>query len=187
MNKISCEICLDLIPLVKDNIASEDSKVAVNEHIKNCNSCKSLYEETNIKNIENIKMDDSRVLNKIKNRLYLSAVVIMTLGTIFGLGLTMVGMGLFYNILIMPTIGAIGYFALSKKAYYVPIIIFIFTYIWTLISFVSQAILSDFSFVSILTIPMYGAGQFSMLSGIGIFIGFLLKVAFGKENEDGNE
>lgn len=29
MNKISCDICMDLIPLVKDGIASEDSGNAV--------------------------------------------------------------------------------------------------------------------------------------------------------------
>ena len=42
MNKISCEICKDLIPLVKDGIASEDSVAAVEEHIKECENCKAL-------------------------------------------------------------------------------------------------------------------------------------------------
>ena len=33
MNKISCDICMDLIPLVKDGIASQESCNAVKNHI----------------------------------------------------------------------------------------------------------------------------------------------------------
>ena len=44
MNKISCDICKDLLPLVKDGIASEDSVQAVKEHLKECETCRNLYE-----------------------------------------------------------------------------------------------------------------------------------------------
>ena len=40
MNKIDCEICMDLIPLVKDGIASEESYKAVEEHVKECETCR---------------------------------------------------------------------------------------------------------------------------------------------------
>ena len=40
MIEISCQVCLDLIPLVKDNVASEDSKKLVLEHIRQCEACK---------------------------------------------------------------------------------------------------------------------------------------------------
>lgn len=43
MTKISCEVCLDLIPLVKDNVASEDSMNLVQEHIQECESCKNEF------------------------------------------------------------------------------------------------------------------------------------------------
>ena len=32
MNEISCDVCMDLIPLVQDGIASEDSREAVEQH-----------------------------------------------------------------------------------------------------------------------------------------------------------
>ena len=34
--KISCDVILDLMPLVKDGVASDDSSTIVKEHIKNC-------------------------------------------------------------------------------------------------------------------------------------------------------
>lgn len=46
MNKINCEICMDLIPLVKDGIASEESYKAVEEHVKECETCRQLYGES---------------------------------------------------------------------------------------------------------------------------------------------
>ena len=45
MDKISCDICMDLIPLVKDGIASEDSCDAVTKHISKCEKCKVEFDE----------------------------------------------------------------------------------------------------------------------------------------------
>ena len=44
-DRISCDICMDLIPLVRDGIASEDSRAAVEEHIKDCAVCRAAFEE----------------------------------------------------------------------------------------------------------------------------------------------
>ena len=43
MNKITCDVCLDLIPLVQDGIASEDSRKAVEQHICTCQTCANIY------------------------------------------------------------------------------------------------------------------------------------------------
>ncbi len=44
---------MDLMPLVQDGVASEDSENAVKKHISECESCKKIYDEmyTNNKNI----------------------------------------------------------------------------------------------------------------------------------------
>ncbi|NLJ59282.1 MAG: zf-HC2 domain-containing protein, partial [Tissierellia bacterium] len=131
MNKISCEICLDLIPLVNDDIASEDSKDAVREHIKECKSCRSFCSKNHL---EEHKMDDARIVSKMKNELYFIALIVIIFGAMLGIALTD-GMGIFYNILIMPTIGMIGYFTLSKKSYLVPLILFGFMYVFMLIKY----------------------------------------------------
>ncbi|EJX02388.1 hypothetical protein EVA_09508, partial [gut metagenome] len=46
MNEISCDICIDLIPLVEDGVASEDSRKAVEAHVANCESCREKYSGT---------------------------------------------------------------------------------------------------------------------------------------------
>ena len=43
--KIGCEIIKDLIPLYHDEICSEDSKVAVENHLCECESCKKYYDK----------------------------------------------------------------------------------------------------------------------------------------------
>lgn len=43
MNKITCDMCMDLMPLVKDGIASADSREAVEAHLEACAVCRSLY------------------------------------------------------------------------------------------------------------------------------------------------
>jgi hypothetical protein len=45
MNKISCEIIRDLLPLYIDEVCSNDSKCVIEEHIGSCNYCKEEYEQ----------------------------------------------------------------------------------------------------------------------------------------------
>ena len=40
MNKISCEIIKDLLPLYYDNVCSNDSKLLVEKHNNECTSCR---------------------------------------------------------------------------------------------------------------------------------------------------
>ncbi len=179
MFKISCDICLDLMPLVKDHVASEDSHMAVNEHLKTCPSCSTLYQN---ESVLVKKMDDHRVLERIRTKIYLGGLSIAVLGALVGLALTD-GAGLFYNILIMPTIGLIGYFALKKKWYYVPISLFMLTYVWLLITYTSQGMFNDDNtpILSALLLPAYWGLIYSGLALFGVVIGVFLKIAFGKE------
>lgn len=42
--KMQCEIIRDLIPLMEDDVCSEQSKMAVLKHIEECEECKQIYE-----------------------------------------------------------------------------------------------------------------------------------------------
>lgn len=46
--KMQCEIIRDLIPLMEDDVCSEQSKCAVLEHIEECEECQRLYEASKI-------------------------------------------------------------------------------------------------------------------------------------------
>lgn len=49
---MNCNIVKDLIPLCIDDCCSEDSKIAVTEHINECSECRKLYEEMRSPRIE---------------------------------------------------------------------------------------------------------------------------------------
>lgn len=44
MNEISCAVCMDLMPLVRDGVAGEDSCKAVHAHLAQCPDCRAIYE-----------------------------------------------------------------------------------------------------------------------------------------------
>ena len=66
MNKISCDMCMDLMPLVQDGVASADSIAAVEQHIENCPACKALFEGQ-----IPIPSDSHRLIKKIQKQLHI--------------------------------------------------------------------------------------------------------------------
>ncbi len=185
MNKISCDICMDLMPLVKDSIASEESSRAVMQHISECKDCKILFDEmdeiSKIKN-ESIRMNDKKVISKIKNQLVLGAMIMVIIGSFIGVGISE-SEWMFYNIIIMPLIGGLGYFALKQKFYIVPIGIFLLTYLWNFIKYIIEVPTNGMDLTAIITAPAAWAIIYSGLCILGVIIGFLLYIAFKKENE----
>lgn len=177
MNKISCDVCLDLMPLVKDNVASQASKILVEEHIKQCEECKELY--ISFVN-EEIIMDDTNVIKKIKKQIFIFTLVIIIIASMVGLALSET-MGMFYNILIMPSIGVLGYIILKDKSYFILVSLFVFSFIWFFIKYIGEGILNQ-GLMTIITFPIFWSAIYTGLCGIGLIIGFLLNYAFGKEN-----
>lgn len=110
MNKISCDMCIDLMPLVQDGVASEDSRNAVLQHLQECPDCRALY-EGEIPTPSNTK----EILGKVKRRAQLFSAMVMMFGIFYGLMLT-AGNGIFMNVIIMPIIGGIGYYLFRWKA-----------------------------------------------------------------------
>ncbi len=51
--KLSCEIVLDLLPLYEENLCSEESRAAVEEHLQECPKCRDM-----IQNIENLELQE---------------------------------------------------------------------------------------------------------------------------------
>lgn len=110
MNDISCGICRDLIPLVKDCVAGEDSRAAVEAHIARCESCRQLYEAP-------CRSDDGVGLSALRRKIRLLLAMLMMLCIFVGMDLTG-GQGLFYNSLLMPIIGALGFLVFRWRALY---------------------------------------------------------------------
>lgn len=111
MDKLSCEICMDLLPLVQDGIAGEESRKAVEEHLAACSRCRSCYEGTEVPH-----KAETRRLMQLKKQLRGAAVMILLFGIFFGLLQT--NKNPFINSILMPVIGALSYFALGAKAFW---------------------------------------------------------------------
>lgn len=171
MNKISCDVCMDLMPLVVDDIASDYSTALVCEHIKTCEQCRSHYAKKEIP-----AMEDAKVIGNIKKQVrnFLALVVILT--TMFGASITGTSL-VFYNIVLMPVIGGLSYTVLKKKTYLALIFIFVTVCTtnagWMFID-------SDQFFVSLMGSIWY-ATLYVSASIIGVVVGWLLEFGFKKE------
>ena len=174
--EISCQVCEDLIPLVRDGVASEDSTRLVISHTSSCDSCRQLLEADGFRITEKPLPlpDDRRILSRMKKRFYLLGLFLLAFG--IGLGIFFTNSaGMFYNFAIMPVSGAMGYVLLRKKWWFLPLGIFILTFLFTAVSLLlageGPVLLSGF---------LYG-GVYSVLCLIGSGVSALLCYAFGKE------
>ena len=98
MIQITCEICMDLIPLVQDGVAAGDSVSAVEQHIQSCPQCRAMWEGQ----IPH-SADSGRILEKVRHRTRVFMGIVLMFGIFFGLSLT-AGSGLFLDSLSMPVI-----------------------------------------------------------------------------------
>lgn len=78
--KISCDVAEDLMPLVKDKIASEGSVSLLNEHLSECRTCKALFEGENFQQ----KDPGTPQLKKLKWILFTAVAILMTIGGFIG-------------------------------------------------------------------------------------------------------
>ncbi|WMM26420.1 hypothetical protein RBU61_07045 [Tissierella sp. MB52-C2] len=175
MKNISCNIILDLIPLVKDGVASEDSQKIVNNHIKNCSNCKAEFEVFEDVYLEQKSINDKKIIANIKKNIFITQIFILAIGTIGGIALTN-SMAMFYNFIIMPIVGGLSFIVLKRRWYIAAISVFILSYLWQTIVWIIESgldwmMLYDSLFYSII---------YTSLIALGVIIAMLLKFAFGR-------
>ena len=170
MNKITCDMCIDLMPLVQDGVASEDSRNAVLQHLQECPDCRALYEgeiPTPSKSNE--------LLGKVQRKAQLFSAMVMMFGIFYGLMLT-AGNELFMNVIIMPIIGGIGYYLFRWKALYiVPGLLFV-THFFTNALGLGGEVLEPIGFFMWTAI-------YCGVALVGFVIAALLHFAFKKEDD----
>ncbi len=170
MNEITCDICMDLMPLVQDGIASEDSRLAVERHVQSCENCRALYDGQ-----VQPSADGTQIWMKFQRKLRFSTAMVMMLGIFFGLGLT-ASSEMFYNSLLMPVIGVLGYIVLRWKAVYMVPILLLFA---NGLSFLFSVMLGV-NELDLLSRIMW-TFIYSIFVWVGIVIAGLLHFAFRKE------
>lgn len=179
MTKKNCNICIDLIPLVKDQVASKESEDFLKEHLKACEECRELYE--NYPSISNIPdLEDKKIVENMRENMRKLGLIVLFLGSFLGAALSN-SMGMFYNFLIMPFLGGLGYMLFKKKVYKLFILIFSISYIW---QFLSSLVEGREKLVYSFVEPLYLSTVYLVFAAIGIIIFQLLQIAFTKEEEN---
>jgi len=180
MSEISCDICMDLMPLVQDGIASEDSRKAVEVHLKHCESCKKCFGKVLAEDGNKPDLDSKRLWEKVMRKIRISAAALLMLGIFFGLSLT-AGQEMFYNSLLMPLVGAVGYVVFRWHALYVvPLLMLVTNCGASLLNLIRGMDYWDLA-SAVMWVFIY-----SIFVAVGVVIAGLLHFAFRREKEDKN-
>ncbi len=131
---------------------------------------------------KNNRLDVIKGGARMRKQLFIIAMAIILIGVFVGVGLTE-SAGMFYNVLIMPAIGIIGFFALRQKAYYLPIMIFVIVYVGHFIKYMLEGMIDRAEWGAVVVAPSFWALIYSGLCALGVLIGFLLFIAFRKEEK----
>lgn len=105
MNNITCEVAKDLIPLYSEGLCSEESRLAVKNHLAECESCRRLLEmpveQEQITNLPGEKNVFRKLNKKMNHRkaliIFLSIVLALILAAVgyLSIGQIVKGMGMF--------------------------------------------------------------------------------------------
>jgi len=170
MTDITCQMCMDLMPLVRDGIASDDSCGAVHRHLHTCPNCRGLFEGE----LPPPK-DGIALMTQLRRQLRIFSAMLLMFGIFFGLSLT-ASSELFYNALIMPVIGAVGYYIFRWKALYTVPALLLITHLLTN----GLSLLRGVEHLDILTLLMWTV-LYCLFAAVGMVIAGLLHFALRKE------
>ena len=152
---ISCEVCRDLMPLVRDGVASADSEALVRAHTERCGGCRTMLESETPP--EHSMPDDARVLR----RLWLTSRA-----------------GDVYLAWWLPLVGAACYYVLRRRCWLVPAAAAAFVLLYFFIP--NMQSLQWGSVVLYASMALAVAGPLA----IGCAIAGLLHFAFGNRKEE---
>ena len=158
MNKLPCDVVMDLIPLIKDHVASKESEELVKTHIRECENCRQYYEL-----LEDTSFDDHKIIETIRHKRNLYLSFILLTGVITGYQLSS-SYYMFFNVLIMPVIGILCHMIKPVK-----------TYRLALLCAAVFAVLSLFG-----TLLQYGFGDGILMNSLIIFILMFVLIMIGK-------
>lgn len=157
---LPCDICRDLLPLVRDGVASEASRRAVEEHVAHCEACRELWGEE----APPPPLHRERVLGRIRRRLYAWQGAMTAAGLILGMVLANTGQA-GYNILLLPVLGAVAQWLSPRRARWLPLLV------WGLITAVTLWSNADYLLGRLAEGDWY---NFFAILGLSILYGLLL-------------
>lgn len=83
MEKKTCEVIGDLIPLYVDDVCSKESRQLVEEHLEECEACRQLYEtmkmDVKISDDKEQRREDANIIKRVKRRIWIERIIIAVL------------------------------------------------------------------------------------------------------------
>lgn len=175
-NHVACPVIRDLIPLCRDGVASAESVQLVKTHTAGCEKCRREYEEPGavLPPPAPQIQGDQGLMRRIRRRSYQMLGIFLVVGAVLGALITF-NSNVFYNFLLMPLLGAAGYFLCRPHIYIPPF----FVAAATLVCGGVSALITADSLYGFLSYAIY-ACLYALFTLLGVFIGFLLRYAFSR-------
>ena len=107
---------------------------------------------------------DRRLVASVRKAFFFVGMALLLIGAAVGVALTD-SMGMFYNFILM-----LGYWLFRGKSFFVPLGIFLLSYLYQI---------PGTGFVA----PLFMSVLYTLFCGLGLGIGFLLDYAFAKEGQ----
>ncbi len=98
--KIHCNIARDLMPLYIDNVLSDESKAAVEEHLTGCSECRQYFRKMSDADISNSedkcdeiisRLDEAESLKRLKRNMLFKRIFTITLTAAVVVGAVLIG------------------------------------------------------------------------------------------------
>ncbi|MDO5541105.1 MAG: zf-HC2 domain-containing protein [Eubacteriales bacterium] len=182
--RITCGICEDLIPLVEDGIAAEESKKAVLSHIAGCAKCRNKYsnlEEKEITKRDSFlcnEKDDRRILMDIREKISIWLLTGICVSLMAGVLIVITSSSSpWLMVLVFPFVSGFVYLIGGRTWRYVPLIAAV---LWIIIALL-MGIGNTCSWKTAIWDSVISAVFPLVFSYIGALAAVLLKYAFKGE------
>ncbi len=128
--------------------------------------------------------EDDRIIWALKKSVLTTQIAVLAAGILIGIWFTGSN-NIFYNFYIMPLVGALAYFALCQKSFYVPLFIIVLTELLQLlkaIPYLDSGLIQNLQILGVLVRSnLLYALIYALLSATGMAIAFLLLYALRRE------
>lgn len=183
--KISCAVCRDLMPLVRDGVASPESEALVQAHMAVCPACRALWQGAGEPTTpEPPAPDDGKILQRLRRRYSTHLLLLAFAGIAAGIALGYTGRSN-WVILFLPLVWSILTYRDTGMGK--PLLLFTLGLV-VLDTIVKQlAFLESFSLGNFLFNLASGCILYVALGGMGWLIGWLLHYARTAREESAND
>lgn len=179
VSDISCDVCRDLMPLVLDDVASEDSAALVRQHTAHCEECREIFTGEQAREASGAAPDDVKVLKKLRARVLLRSALLVLAGMLAAAWLSYS----LYRMWVMPLLGAAAYLLLRRKWWIVPAGVGVLKFagqVMVILPWVGQEEAQwDYILVNILYHPLTYAWEWVFPILLGVAVAALLRFALG--------